>query len=84
MERELVANKAAAARAEAPYEVKDPAARVQGLLKGVEGAVSKAMHNDNQRTDPVDQIRKLAELREAGAIIDEEFEGKKKDLLDRM
>jgi ATP-dependent Lon protease len=34
--------------------------------------------------DIPDQIRKLAELREAGAITDEEFEEKKKDLLERM
>ena len=34
--------------------------------------------------DVPDQIRKLAELREAGAITDEEFEEKKKDLLERM
>ena len=34
--------------------------------------------------DIPDQIRKLAELRDAGAITDEEFEEKKKDLLQRM
>ena len=40
---------------------------------------------DKRRSDDVpDQIRKLAELREAGAITDEEFEEKKKDLLERM
>jgi hypothetical protein len=40
---------------------------------------------DKRRSEDVpDQIRKLAELREAGAITDEEFEEKKKDLLERM
>ena len=34
--------------------------------------------------DVPDQIRKLAELRDAGAISTEEFEAKKRDLLDRM
>jgi hypothetical protein len=34
--------------------------------------------------DVPDQIKKLAELREAGAITDEEIEEKKKDLLKRM
>lgn len=34
--------------------------------------------------DVPDKIRKLAELRDAGAITDEEFEEKKKDLLERM
>jgi Short C-terminal domain len=40
---------------------------------------------EKRRSEDVpDQIRKLAELREAGAITDEEFEEKKKDLLERM
>ena len=34
--------------------------------------------------DIPDQIRRLAELRDAGALTNEEFEAKKKDLLDRM
>lgn len=32
----------------------------------------------------VDQIRKLAELREAGVLTDEEFAGKKQELLSRL
>ena len=40
---------------------------------------------EKRRSDDIpDQIRKLAELREAGVITDEEFEEKKKDLLERM
>ena len=40
---------------------------------------------EKRRSEDVpDQIRKLAELRDAGAITDEEFEEKKKDLLQRM
>ncbi len=40
---------------------------------------------ENRRAEDVpDQIRKLAELRDAGAITNEEFEEKKKDLLERM
>jgi hypothetical protein len=35
-------------------------------------------------TDIPDQIKKLAELRDAGAITDEEFERKKAELLERM
>jgi hypothetical protein len=34
--------------------------------------------------DPADQIRKLAELRDAGILSVQEFEAKKQDLLDRM
>jgi hypothetical protein len=34
--------------------------------------------------DIPDQIKKLAELRDAGAITEEEFERKKAELLDRM
>ncbi len=36
------------------------------------------------REDIADQIRKLAELRAAGIITEEEFQGKKRDLLARM
>ena len=36
------------------------------------------------QSDIPDQIRKLAELRDAGTISNEEFEAKKRDLLDRM
>ena len=40
---------------------------------------------ENRRAeDATEQIRKLAELRAAGAITDEELEAKKKDLLDRI
>jgi uncharacterized membrane protein YhaH (DUF805 family) len=34
--------------------------------------------------DPTDQIKKLAELKEAGLISEEEFKTKKQELLDRM
>lgn len=37
-----------------------------------------------QSTNIPEQIRKLAELRDSGALSDEEFEAKKADLLDRM
>ncbi len=36
------------------------------------------------KEDAADQIRKLAELRDTGAITNEEFEAKKRDLLNRM
>lgn len=37
-----------------------------------------------QPADPVDQIRKLAELKEQGILTEEEFERKKRELLDQM
>jgi hypothetical protein len=40
---------------------------------------------EKRRSEDIpDQIRKLAELRDAGAITNEEFEEKKKALLERM
>jgi hypothetical protein len=39
---------------------------------------------DVSSTDPTNQIRKLAELRDEGAITDEEFAAKKEDLLGRI
>jgi len=46
--------------------------------------IQRELGEKRKSEDVPDQIRKLAELREAGAITDEEFEEKKKDLLERM
>jgi hypothetical protein len=35
-------------------------------------------------TDPIDQLRRLAELRDAGVVTPDEFEAKKADLLSRL
>jgi uncharacterized membrane protein YeaQ/YmgE (transglycosylase-associated protein family) len=37
-----------------------------------------------EREDTTEQIRKLAELRDSGALSDEEFEAKKRELLSRL
>jgi Short C-terminal domain len=37
-----------------------------------------------QTPDPLDQIERLGSLRDRGLITDEEFESKKRELLDRM
>ena len=37
-----------------------------------------------EREDTAEQIRKLAELRDSGAISEEEFEAKKRELLARL
>ena len=46
--------------------------------------IQRELGEQRRSEDVPDQIRKLAELREAGVITDEEFEEKKKDLLERM
>jgi hypothetical protein len=46
--------------------------------------IQRELGEKKSSEDVPEQIRKLAELREAGAITDEEFEEKKKDLLERM
>ena len=46
--------------------------------------IQRELGEKRRSEDVPDQIRKLAELRDAGAITDEEFEEKKKDLLERM
>ena len=46
--------------------------------------IQRELGEKRRSEDVPDQIGKLAELREAGAITDEEFEEKKKDLLERM
>ena len=46
--------------------------------------IQRELSEKSRSEDVPEQIRKLAELRDAGAITDEEFEEKKKDLLERM
>jgi hypothetical protein len=46
--------------------------------------IQRELSEKSRSEDVPDQIRKLAELRDAGAITDEEFEEKKKELLERM
>jgi hypothetical protein len=38
----------------------------------------------DERADPMDQLRRLGELRDSGVITEEEFEAKKADLLGRL
>jgi uncharacterized membrane protein YeaQ/YmgE (transglycosylase-associated protein family) len=54
-------------------------ARAEGLLRRQQHAQAQS-HAD----DVHDQIRKLAELHEEGALTDDEFEAKKRDLLARL
>jgi hypothetical protein len=51
---------------------------VQGRVMGSTGPVAE--HN----SDPLDQIKKLGELHEAGLLTAEEFEAKKAELLERL
>jgi ATP-dependent Lon protease len=46
--------------------------------------IQRELGEKGRSEDVADQIRKLAELRDEGAITDEEFEEKKKELLKRM
>jgi hypothetical protein len=46
--------------------------------------IKRDLGEKRRSEDVPDQIRKLAELRDAGAITEEEFQEKKKDLLERM
>jgi len=46
--------------------------------------IQRELGEKRKSEDVPDQIRKLAELRDAGVITDQEFEEKKKDLLERM
>jgi hypothetical protein len=73
IQRELVEKTRAA---EAPQQTTPPEIR-EGI------ATQQPMSNTNSG-DVFDQIRKLAELRDAGAISAEEFETKKSELLNRM
>jgi len=50
----------------------------------LDASQTEASHEPSAPSDIPDQIQKLAALRDLGAITQEEFEGKKADLLDRM
>jgi hypothetical protein len=39
---------------------------------------------DEDVSDPMESIRRLAQLKDSGAITEAEFESKKKELLDRL
>jgi len=47
-------------------------------------AIMGAKPSENKTDSIPDQIKKLSELKEAGILTDEEFEGKKKELLNRL
>ena len=62
---------------------KNQAAEFLPLRQAVEEAL--AMRSGGQATlDVTDQLRKLADLRDAGIVTAEEFEAKKADLLRRL
>jgi hypothetical protein len=60
----------------------DAQAGVAQLRKRV--ADAHAPQQSTVAPDPVEQLRKLGELRDSGVITPEEFESKKRDLLDRI
>jgi hypothetical protein len=47
-------------------------------------AEAHAPHQSTHTPDPIEQLRKLGELRDAGVVTPEEFETKKRDLLGRI
>jgi hypothetical protein len=58
------------------------------IVKFVRDKIRDSQTSSNQteksEEDPLDQLDKLKDLHEKGAISDEEFEGKKEDLLDKI
>jgi hypothetical protein len=54
------------------------------LREAVEAAMSARGHGHPPAPDVMDQLRKLAELRDAGIVSPDEFEAKKADLLGRL
>ncbi len=61
---------------------------VREMMKFIRGKMEEASKPDTavveSEPDPVDQIDKLRELNEKGALSDAEFEEKKQDLLDKI
>ena len=78
-------------RAEEEAKAAEEAARKAAEEEGDEDEPPKPKRARARRTrarkktaDPLEQIRKLGELRDAGVLTDEEFDTKKGELLDRM
>jgi hypothetical protein len=57
--------------------VREAASQVAGKMPGIGG-------KEHPSEDPIDSIRRLGELRDAGLLTDEEFQAKKRQLLDRI
>ena len=60
---------------------------MQKLQKTFEDAIrnySPIPANSSSNPNPLDQIKQLAELRDGGAISNEEYESKKSELLSRL
>lgn len=51
------------------------------LRSAIEGAMVASRRAPEHQIDPMDQIRKLAELRDAGIVTEDEFQAKKRSLL---
>jgi hypothetical protein len=51
------------------------------LRSAIEHAIATTANGQPQRIDPMDQLRKLAELRDAGIVTEDEFQAKKRTLL---
>ncbi len=56
--------------------------RLYGGISNIQSELSKENNTSQVQMDPVDQIRRYHELKEDGIITEEEFELKKKQLLD--
>ena len=54
-----------------------------GEVAAGEGSASPGI-DSNAAADPLEQLRKLAELRDAGLVTDAEFEAEKTELLRRV
>jgi hypothetical protein len=57
---------------------------MRSRLSGPTKAAAAASSGAAPAPDPVEQLKKLGELHDAGVVTDEEFESKKRDLLSRM
>jgi Short C-terminal domain len=63
---------------------KKDAAAFRAFKEAVEAAIAQSGAPASQAADPMDQLRRLGELRDAGLITPQELEAKKSELLFRM
>lgn len=63
---------------------KEEAKEMTGFIRKKSNEMERGAESSNSSESPMEKIKKLNELKEAGAISEEEFERKKSDLMDQI
>jgi hypothetical protein len=62
----------------------DPPGSLPPPTKSVDAATDQGPREPNDEADPIEQLRRLGELRDTGVVTEEQFEAKREELLRRI